>query len=111
MQKIDHMTVRVISGAEFFACLLADAGLAVEEEDLYAVARTVIGSSHSTEIGGSAAATTTAPAGTCQWIAGDPHWNDACKCGVRALDGTAWCGSHLAKIYMDTEEAMGICDY
>ncbi len=39
----------------------------------------------------------------CQWIAGEPSWNDDCKCSARAVEGAPWCGEHLARVHGRTE--------
>ena len=43
----------------------------------------------------------------CQWIEGEPTGDDACKCGGRAVEGTAWCADHLARIWRPRETAGG----
>jgi hypothetical protein len=38
--------------------------------------------------------------GPCQWIAGEPSEDDACKCGAPALEGRPYCGRHHARAYV-----------
>lgn len=39
------------------------------------------------------------PPGRCQWIAGQPSADDACKCGQRSVPGRPYCPDHEAKAY------------
>ena len=34
---------------------------------------------------------------TCQWIAGEPGADEACKCGAVTRDGAAYCAQHSAR--------------
>lgn len=36
---------------------------------------------------------------TCQWIAGDPSADDACKCGKPTAPGSVYCPDHLARAF------------
>src|SRR5579862_4404553 len=41
------------------------------------------------------------PAGTCQWIEGEPSEDDACKCGRPSIPGRSYCAPHLARARTD----------
>jgi len=41
----------------------------------------------------------------CQWIAGEPSADDACKCGAPAVAGWSWCPEHLARVYVFAKRA------
>ncbi|MBN9525434.1 MAG: hypothetical protein J0H82_04460 [Alphaproteobacteria bacterium] len=36
---------------------------------------------------------------TCQWIAGAPSWDDACKCGAPTVEGSNYCAPHEARAW------------
>ncbi len=40
---------------------------------------------------------------TCQWIAGAPSWDDACKCGAPTLAGSNYCGPHHARAWQSRD--------
>lgn len=40
------------------------------------------------------------PPRTCQWIAGEPSPDDACKCGAPALSGRPYCEAHCKRAYV-----------
>ena len=47
---------------------------------------------------------------TCQLIEGDPSGNDACKCGRRALSGSAYCADHHAQCWQPAPETSEITE-
>jgi len=41
----------------------------------------------------------------CQWIAGEPSRDDACKCGAPTAPGSPWCPRHHARAIWRRDDA------
>ncbi len=105
MGKREELDVAFVTGTEIYAGLLADAGLVLDTGLLLARLQNTLVSSVPEER--SCASVTEPSIATCQWIDGDPHWSDSCKCGVPAVEGTAWCETHLSKIFEPPKSEIG----
>ena len=42
----------------------------------------------------------------CQWIAGEPSADDACKCGAPVIEGTSYCEPHWRRAFIPKAERL-----
>ena len=97
MRERKDLGLTFVSGTEIYAGLLVDAGFAFDVGHLLSVVQNTLVLPAPAE---HAAALDSKPfIATCQWIDGDPHWSDTCKCGAPATEGTAWCKTHLSRVF------------